>query len=52
LVEAASSARPPWRVKYDGPCSQCGRILPKGTPAIWDQSIRKMRCIDCTAALP
>ena len=44
-----SSARPPWRVKYDGPCSRCGRILPKGTPAVWDQSIRKMRCIDCTA---
>jgi hypothetical protein len=36
-----------WLVKYDGPCARCGRLLAKGTPAIWDQSARKMRCIDC-----
>jgi hypothetical protein len=39
----------PWLVKYDGPCSRCGRVLAKGTPAVWDQSVRKMRCIDCLA---
>jgi hypothetical protein len=38
----------PWLVKFDGPCSRCGRILAKGTSAIWDKSIRKMRCIDCS----
>jgi hypothetical protein len=37
----------PWLVKYDGPCARCGRVLAKGTPGIWDQSARKMRCIDC-----
>jgi hypothetical protein len=39
----------PWLVKYDGPCSRCGRMLTKGTPAIWDQTVRKMRCVDCSA---
>lgn len=38
----------PWHVKYDGPCSICGRTLAKGTPAIWDRSIGNMRCLDCS----
>lgn len=47
---AAPRARQPlpWLVKYDGPCARCGRVLAKGTPAIWDQSARKMRCVDCS----
>ena len=49
--ESESPGRPPWLVKYDGPCFRCRRILPKGTPAMWDQSVRKMRCLDCTAEL-
>lgn len=36
-----------WMVKYDGPCAQCGRILPRGTPAIWDRATRSMRCVNC-----
>jgi hypothetical protein len=47
-----SMARPgseqrPWLVKYDGPCSRCGRTLVKGTVAVWDQAARKMRCVEC-----
>ena len=37
----------PWLVKYDGPCSNCGRVLAKGTPAVWDNAQRKMYCLDC-----
>jgi hypothetical protein len=56
-AEVSGSALPPrinpqprpWFVKFDGPCSRCGRILMKGTPAIWDKSMHKMRCVDCTA---
>jgi hypothetical protein len=46
------SSRPtrPWLVKFDGPCSRCGTILRKGTEAIWDQSVRRMRCIECPRA--
>jgi hypothetical protein len=39
----------PWFVKYDGPCSRCGTTLTKGTEAIWDQSVHRMRCIECPA---
>jgi hypothetical protein len=48
---AQAKPRRPWVVKFDGPCARCGRVLVKGTPAIWDQSVRKMRCLDCTAEL-
>ena len=34
----ATPARRPWLVKYDGPCSNCGTMLPKGTEAIWRQT--------------
>jgi hypothetical protein len=37
----------PWLVKYDGPCSRCGTILVKGTPAVWSSSTREMLCLDC-----
>ena len=40
----------PWLVKYDGPCSSCGRVLAKGTPAVWDKAKRKMFCLDCRPA--
>ena len=39
----------PWFVKYDGPCSKCGTTLTKGTEAIWDQSVHRMRCLECPA---
>jgi hypothetical protein len=40
----------PWLVKYDGPCSRCGTNLLKGSEAIWDQAVRRMRCIECPRA--
>jgi hypothetical protein len=40
----------PWLVKYDGPCSVCGTVLIKGSPADWDKSARRMRCLDCAEA--
>jgi hypothetical protein len=46
----AAPARRPWLVKYDGPCSTCGRVLTKGTPAVWDNAKRKMFCLDCRPA--
>jgi hypothetical protein len=36
-----------WLVKYDGPCSTCGTVLVKDTPAIWSQSAGKMFCLEC-----
>jgi hypothetical protein len=48
-TSAPSPARP-WLVKYDGPCSRCGTILAKGTSAVWDQSARKMLCLDFAGA--
>jgi hypothetical protein len=39
----------PRLVKYDGPCSRCGRTLVKGTAAVWDQAARKMHCVECPA---
>jgi hypothetical protein len=50
IESSASTAGPiprPWTVRYDGPCSKCGRILSKGTPAVWDQSARRMLCMEC-----
>lgn len=44
---AAPVTRKPWLVKYDGPCASCGKTLPKGTPAVWDNLARKMFCLDC-----
>jgi hypothetical protein len=46
---AATPARRPWLVKYEGPCSNCGRVLTKGTEAIWRQRERRMLCLDCGA---
>ena len=46
----ATPARRPWLVKYDGPCSNCGTVLSKGTEAIWRQSERRMLCLECGAA--
>ena len=42
-------ARRPWVVKYDGPCSSCGKTLVKGTPAVWRQAERRMLCMECSA---
>jgi DNA-directed RNA polymerase subunit RPC12/RpoP len=36
-----------WLVKYDGPCSTCGKVLVKDTPAVWSQAVRKMFCPEC-----
>jgi hypothetical protein len=36
-----------WTVKYDGPCSKCGTVLPAGTAAVWDRRARKMFCLAC-----
>jgi hypothetical protein len=46
---AAEIARRPWIVKYDGPCSNCGTMLAKGTEAVWRQRERRMLCLDCGA---
>jgi hypothetical protein len=46
----ATPARRPWLVKYDGPCSNCGTVLSKGTTAVWRQRERRMLCLDCGAA--
>jgi nuclease-like protein len=43
------SEQRPWLVKYDGPCSRCGRTLARGTVAVWDQAARKMHCVECPA---
>jgi hypothetical protein len=40
-------ARPPWRVKYDGVCDQCGVALLKGEVAQYDRSTRTIRCVVC-----
>ena len=45
-----TSAKRPWLVKYDGPCSSCGKVLVKGTPAVWRQAERRMLCMECAAA--
>jgi Nuclease-related domain len=45
----ATPARRRWLVKYDGPCSNCGAVLTKGTEAIWRQRERRMLCLDCGA---
>jgi len=45
-ITAASSSRP-WLVKFDGPCSSCGRQLARGTPAVWSRTKHKMYCVDC-----
>ena len=49
-AQASEAAPTQWRVKYDGPCSNCGRPLAKGTPAVWDRRMRKMLCLDCRPA--
>lgn len=41
----------PWLVKYDGSCSGCGRMLLKGTPAVWRNAERRMYCVDCAASV-
>jgi len=43
-------ARRPWTVKYDGPCSKCGRVLAHGTEAVWVPRERRMLCLECAAA--
>lgn len=48
--ERALAVRPPWRVKFDGTCSNCGTVLTKGSEAIWRQRERRMLCLDCGAA--
>ena len=49
-TQATEPAPRQWLVKYDGPCSNCGRVLAKGTPAAWDRTMRKMFCLDCRPA--
>jgi hypothetical protein len=46
---ATALGRRPWLVKHDGPCSNCGTVLTKGTEAIWHQRERRMLCLDCGA---
>jgi hypothetical protein len=46
-VPVKAPPRRPWLVKYDGPCANCGQILPKGTEAVWNQSQHKMHCLEC-----
>jgi hypothetical protein len=48
-MPAPTAARPSprWFVKYDGPCSRCGRLLAAGSPAVWNNAQRKMYCLDC-----
>jgi hypothetical protein len=41
----------PWFVKFDGPCSRCGRTLVKGTEAVWSSRQHRMFCIDCARSL-
>ena len=50
VVADAAPARKPWLVKFDGPCSSCGKVLIRGTPAVWRQAQRRMLCLDCGAA--
>lgn len=50
VVADAAPARKPWLVKFDGPCSSCGKVLIKGTPAVWRQAQRRMLCLECGAA--
>lgn len=47
---ASPPARRPWIVKFDGPCASCGRVLTKGTGAVWRQGVNKMYCIQCAQA--
>lgn len=50
-TEVAQPSPPaPWLVKYDGPCSRCGKVLVKGTPAVWRPGERRLHCLDCAAA--
>ena len=49
VVADAVPQRRRWVVKHDGPCSRCGRLLTKGTPAFWHNAQRKMLCLDCAA---
>lgn len=46
---APVGARRPWRVKFDGPCADCGIVLAAGTEAIWRWPERRMLCLDCGA---
>lgn len=50
VVADLPPARSPWLVKYDGPCSTCGKVLIKGTEAIWRQRERRMVCHECGVA--
>jgi hypothetical protein len=43
--------RKPWFVKFEGPCSRCGRTLTKGTEAVWSSPQRRMFCLDCARAM-
>ena len=50
VVADAAPTRKPWLVKFDGPCSSCGKVLVKGTPAVWRKAERRMLCLECGAA--
>jgi hypothetical protein len=50
VVEETPPVRKPWLVKFDGPCSSCGKVLVEGTPAVWRQAQRQMLCLACGAA--
>ena len=41
----------PWFVKFDGPCSRCGRTLVKGIEAVWSSRQRRMFCLECARSL-
>lgn len=45
-----AAERPPWRVRYDGACSRCGRSLVRGEPAVYERTSRSIRCIECPTA--
>ena len=38
---------PPWTVKYDGPCSNCGTVLRAGEAAVWVRGANRMQCLEC-----
>ena len=50
VVAVPAPIRGPWLVKFDGPCSTCGKVLRKGTPAVWRQNERRIVCLDCEEA--
>ena len=45
--EAATTAK--WLVKHAGDCFRCGRRLTVGNPAVYEPTIKRIRCVECPA---